>query len=96
MKKCCNVKYKLVLMDLNMPVMDGYDATINIIQIFKKVFPDGHFPNGDQLFVVAVTAFVNDENIKKCFKVGMKEVLHKPVNCEALGNVLDIYYHYKK
>ena len=83
-------------MDLNMPVMDGYDATILILQQFWKVFPDGHYPNGDQLHVVAVTAFVNDENIKKCYKVGMKEVLHKPVNCEALGTVLDIYYHNKR
>lgn len=78
-----------------MPVMDGYDATALILQQFKKVFPDEHYPNGDKLYVVAVTAFVNDENIRNCFKVGMVEVLHKPVNCEALGNVIDTYYHYK-
>ena len=64
LKKCCNVKYKLVLMDLNMPVMDGYDATIQILQHFKQENPDGFYPNGDRLYVVAITAFCNDENIK--------------------------------
>ena len=42
--------------------------------------------------VVAITAFVNDENKKKCFNVGMVEVLHKPVNYIKLKQVLDKYY----
>ncbi len=94
-KKCCQNHYKLVLMDLNMPIMDGYDATSNILQEFKNNYPDGQYPNGDRLYVVAVTAFVNDENIQKCFRVGMVEVLHKPVNIEQLRQALDLYYYYR-
>jgi len=66
-KDCCNSKYKLVLMDLNMPIMDGYEATVQILQRFRQTYPQLKYPNGDNLVVVAVTAFVNEENIKQCY-----------------------------
>eukprot|EP00347_Sterkiella_histriomuscorum_P018716 403344449 len=95
LKTCCDVKYKLIFMDLNMPIMDGYDSTTQILAQFKRIYPNGRYQNGDQLNVVAITAFVNDENINQCYQVGMKDVLHKPVNTEALGKSLDIFFHYK-
>jgi PleD family two-component response regulator len=35
-KKCCNIRYRMVLMDLNMPVMDGYRATEIILQLHAQ------------------------------------------------------------
>ena len=42
--------------------------------------------------IIAVTAFVNDESIENCYKVGMVEVLHKPVMVETIKEVLESYY----
>ena len=42
--------------------------------------------------VVAVTAYANEANISKCHMVGMSEVLHKPVNVEALKKAIATYY----
>ena len=35
-KKCCNVRYRLVLMDLVMPVLDGIGATVKIMDCLRQ------------------------------------------------------------
>ena len=44
------------------------------------------------IHVVAVTAFVNEENVKQCYRVGMSDVIHKPVSTESLKRIIDLYY----
>ena len=59
----------LLLMDVQMPVMDGVTATKNIRALF-----------GDKLPIVAMTAHVMENEKQKCLQAGMNEYLTKPIN----------------
>ena len=63
-------QFDIVLMDLHMPVMDGFEATS---QIRRDYGPD-------ELPVIALTAEVFKEVIEKCQNYGMNDYLAKPMN----------------
>ncbi len=73
-------KYDLVLMDINMPVMDGYTATIQI-----------HERGYDKLPIIAFSALTSTDEINKMFDVGMNRYLVKPFYKERLYTVFDIF-----
>jgi CheY-like chemotaxis protein len=60
--------HRLVLMDLNMPVVDGYTAICQIRQ------------NGLELPVIALTASMSKATTEKAILCGASQVLHKPVD----------------
>ena len=64
--------YDLVLMDINMPVMDGFAAT-SIIREYQKY---------DNLPIIAMTANITESDMKKTRSVGMQDFLGKPVDVE--------------
>jgi CheY-like chemotaxis protein len=67
-----NKNINLVLMDIMMPEMDGYDATREL----KKLNPD--------VPVIAQTALALPDDEEKCYDVGCDYVLVKPINSEDL------------
>ncbi|MFD2561410.1 response regulator [Aquimarina rubra] len=75
-----NEKIDLVLMDIKMPIMDGYDATKRI----KKLRPN--------LPVVAQTAYSTEEDIEKALAAGCDDFLAKPVDRKILRPILDKYF----
>lgn len=75
-----NKRYDLILMDCNMPVMDGYEAT----QLIRK--SDG--PNKNRM-IVALTANAMQKDIERCLESGMDEVITKPVSFSALRIMID-------
>ena len=70
--------YDLILMDLQMPVLDGLKSAEKILR--KKSLP-----------ILALTAFTSKEDEEKCLKVGMKCLLTKPIDQEVLLNTLYKY-----
>ncbi len=68
--------YDLILMDIQMPYMDGYKAT-RIIRSAEK-------NSGEHIPIVAMTANAFDEDKKKAFESGMDAHLAKPVNTNEL------------
>lgn len=79
-----NNVFDIVLMDINMPIMDGYKATQIIRQRHKE------------LSIVAFTALALESERKKIFEVGMNGVITKPIKIGKLFNAFDIFYETKE
>jgi CheY-like chemotaxis protein len=75
--------YDVILMDVQMPVMDGYEATRRIRAM--------DFPKAKDIPIIALTANVFKEDIEKCFSAGMNDHLGKPIDQDDLLSMLDQY-----
>jgi len=67
--------YDAVLMDCEMPEMDGYEATLRIRE--KET-------DGRRTAIIAVTGNAMQEERERCFRVGMDDYIAKPVRAEEL------------
>jgi len=74
--------YDIVLMDLQMPLMDGFDATRKIREWEAE---EDHVP------IVALTAMLFENEIQECLSVGMDECVAKPFDTETLFRLIDSY-----
>lgn len=70
--------YHVILMDVQMPVMDGYQATINI-----RKHPDEH---KSKIPIIAMTAHAMKGDRERCLEVGMDDYISKPFEPEELVN----------
>jgi CheY-like chemotaxis protein len=75
-------KFDLILMDLMMPVMNGFEATNEIRNIESKKPELGRTP------IVALTANNYDYDREKCVNGGMEEFLEKPFDINKFREVL--------
>jgi len=81
---CANSgKYSLILMDINMPEMDGYEATRQIRSLGTM--------EAKGIPIVAMTANVFKEDIDKCLSAGMDDHTGKPIDAEELFGKLSRY-----
>jgi len=78
-------EYDLVLMDCQMPELDGYEATTILRQQEQADAGRPHTP------VVAMTAHAIEGDREKCLAAGMDDYLSKPLRFEALRDVVHRY-----
>ena len=76
------IPYDLVLMDVQMPEMDGFEATSQIRN------PQSAIPNR-QIPIIAMTADAMQGDRERCLAAGMNDYVAKPVSPQALAEVLD-------
>ncbi len=74
--------YAAILMDIRMPVMNGYEATA---EIRKLNHPDKDLP------IIAMTADAFADDMKKCLECGMNAHIAKPIDIEIVQNTLAKY-----
>lgn len=75
--------YDLILMDVQMPIMDGYEAT-------KAIRASGH-PNAREIHILAMTANAFSEDVANAIACGMNGHIAKPIDINELYR--QIYSH---
>jgi len=78
------IPYDLVLMDVQMPVMGGFEATRNIRSAESKV-------HNHDVPIIAMTAHAMKGDREKCMAEGMNDYISKPISAGQLNDVLEKY-----
>jgi CheY-like chemotaxis protein len=89
-KKCCPIRFKFVLTDLNMPNLDGVEAAKQIVayqRALERIDPDRRW-----VPIIAVTAYEDEDTLNKCLSVGISKVINKPVSFEKLNTIVNDFY----
>ncbi|CAD8071415.1 unnamed protein product [Paramecium sonneborni] len=81
-KKCCQQcsGYKLIFMDLEMPILNGFNATKEILKI-----------NQNQV-IIACSGYTDHKEKEQCQKIGFLNYLVKPIRDQELNDILNTYY----
>jgi len=69
-------KYDMIFMDVQMPEMDGYEATRRIRSL--------KIPQANTIPIIAMTANVFREDVQKCLEAGMNDHIGKPLNVDEI------------
>lgn len=85
-KECQSKQFDLILMDCQMPEMDGYSATKEI-----RLMEHSNGRANNPVPIIAMTANTMDEDKQKCMDAGMTDYLAKPVRLPNLESILRKY-----
>jgi TMAO reductase system sensor TorS len=82
--------FDVILMDCQMPVMDGYQATAAIRIMENKEGSGKHIP------IIALTANALEGDKERCFSAGMDDYISKPFKQEMIVKIFERLFHGKK
>jgi CheY-like chemotaxis protein len=91
--------YDIIIMDVQMPEMDGLEATRRIREFEntrKGSLPKNSTENRRPIPIVAMTANVFKEDIEKCLAAGMNDHLRKPIDEKALIEKISFFVNQEK
>jgi len=78
-------EYDIVLMDCQMPEMDGYEAT-DLIRNWEREYGKQRLP------IIALTANATKDDVRKCLEAGMDAYCSKPINPLAVIRLIEEWY----
>ena len=73
----------VILMDVQMPEMDGFEATREIRKLEARSGSHGHMP------IIAMTAYATEGDRERCLEAGMDDYVSKPISASKLFQVID-------
>jgi PAS domain S-box-containing protein len=76
--------FDIIFMDIQMPVMDGFEASRRILE---------RYPEAERPRIIAMTAFGLREDREKCLAVGMDDYVSKPISAQQIELLLKHWYH---
>ena len=88
-KKFKSGNYNLILMDIGLPDISGYQVTENIRNYERE-------NKKKRSFIIALTAHVRKKDLVQCKEAGMDEALFKPLNIQDLKNLLSKITNFSK
>jgi len=90
-KKCCNVGYPLVITDISMPILSGYDLARKMLRLQQK--KEAWLGVTESKFtIMALSAHVDDGVKKQAFDIGMKDVIAKPLEYHSFAVLVTRYF----
>jgi PAS domain S-box-containing protein len=82
-------KYDIVLMDCQMPILDGYEATVQLRRREAEDIAAGKMKPQEKTIVIAMTANALKGDREKCLAAGMDDYISKPISIDQLKSILE-------
>ena len=93
LKTCCDIRYRLILTDINMPIMDGLQASRLMREEYQKmVVNNSELPD---LRIGAISAYNEQSMIDQCHEAGIVDFLPKPFVYRTIQTIFEQVFDQK-